>query len=571
MCRHARRLAGRPRRAVRVLGAGRPALARALPARVAAHPDGAELHRLRRRPRRGRRESTCPSRTPSRPVDIVYRARNLPFHIGHHGQLKHEIAGIVDTAARARGLRTDISTDIRDTKYGDAWAEFLASGRCVIGTESGVQRARSRGRHPPLRGRVAAVAPGRHLRAVLGAAGAGLGRLRLHGHQPAALRGGSDEDLPAPRRRRLRRHPRARDALHPAAPRLLEPAPRRSSASRDPAETEAMAERAWDDLIASGRYSYGAFAAHVESVVDELAGGRVRSGGHRSAASWSALNAGSDALCRAPHPHARGSPTAPRCATPRGPRTPWCAGGTPCGGEPPDDRPRRCGRPAARARSRSAARHGGCSCSTSTLRRAPCARRCARRCACWSPAPRATRSSTGTPATACRGRSGGCRVDAIILDNTLLVARWAPEFAARRPTFDWLAGLDALKIAFPQDEYNHAHVLDDWLADLGIDVVFSVFGPEHRGLLYPRLGATARFEKCLTGYVDEARRDPQRGRRAAPRPPRARPRVPRAGPDAALRAPRPAQAHRRRGGGPGGPRRGPARRRLDRPARCGAG
>src|SRR5439155_23876118 len=47
------------------------------------------------------------------------------------------------------------------------------------------------------------------------------------------------------------------------------------------------------------------------------------------------------------------------------------------------------------------------------------------------------------------------------------------------------------------------HMLDDWLADLGVDVVFSVFGAEHRGLLYPRLGATARFEKCLTGYVDE--------------------------------------------------------------------
>lgn len=94
-------------------------------------------------------------------------------------------------------------------------------------------------------------------------------------------------------------------------------------------------------------------------------------------------------------------------------------------------------------------------------------------------------------------------VDAVILDNTLLVARWAPEFAARRPTFDWLAGVSALKIAFPQDEYNHAHVLDDWLADLGVDVVFSVAGPEHRELLYPRLAGRARFEKCLTGYVDE--------------------------------------------------------------------
>ncbi|HEX6491511.1 MAG TPA: hypothetical protein VF002_09100 [Gaiellaceae bacterium] len=94
-------------------------------------------------------------------------------------------------------------------------------------------------------------------------------------------------------------------------------------------------------------------------------------------------------------------------------------------------------------------------------------------------------------------------VDAVILDNTLLVARWAPEFSARRPTFDWLADVEALKLAFPQDEYNHAHVLDDWLADLGVDVVFSVFGPQRHQLLYPRLSTTARFEKCLTGYVDE--------------------------------------------------------------------
>ena len=76
------------------------------------------------------------------------------------------------------------------------------------------------------------------------------------------------------------------------------------------------------------------------------------------------------------------------------------------------------------------------------------------------------------------------------------MARWAPEFAARRPTFDWLAGVDALKIAFPQDEYNHAHVLDDWLADHGIQVVFSVFGSEHRALLYPRLGGKLRRGPC---------------------------------------------------------------------------
>src|ERR1044072_9450933 len=73
----------------------------------------------------------------ARDVDIVSRARNLPYFVGRHGQLKHEIAQIVEPAARDLGLRTDISTAYKDTKYGDAWFEFLASGRCVIGTESG--------------------------------------------------------------------------------------------------------------------------------------------------------------------------------------------------------------------------------------------------------------------------------------------------------------------------------------------------------------------------------------------------------------------------------------------------
>ncbi len=69
------------------------------------------------------------------------------------------------------------------------------------------------------------------------------------------------------------------------------------------------------------------------------------------------------------------------------------------------------------------------------------------------------------------------RVDALVLDNTLLVARWAPGFEKRRASFAWVASSPALKLAFPQDEYNHAHVLDDWLDELGVDVVFSIYGP----------------------------------------------------------------------------------------------
>jgi hypothetical protein len=80
-----------------------------------------------------------------RPRDIVYRARNLPYWFGRHGQLKHQIADVVQERAGAHGLRTDISTRPEDTIYGDGWLDFLMSGRAVIGTESGSSVLDARG------------------------------------------------------------------------------------------------------------------------------------------------------------------------------------------------------------------------------------------------------------------------------------------------------------------------------------------------------------------------------------------------------------------------------------------
>ena len=72
-----------------------------------------------------------------RPLDVVYRAQQLPFWFGSHGQLKHRIGEVVAGKAPEHGLKVDISTDPKDTILGDAWADFLMSGRTVIGTESG--------------------------------------------------------------------------------------------------------------------------------------------------------------------------------------------------------------------------------------------------------------------------------------------------------------------------------------------------------------------------------------------------------------------------------------------------
>ena len=72
-----------------------------------------------------------------RPFDIVYRASHLPYWFGSQGQLKHQVGTVVAERAPRHELMVDISTRAEDTILGDAWFEFLASSRAVIGSESG--------------------------------------------------------------------------------------------------------------------------------------------------------------------------------------------------------------------------------------------------------------------------------------------------------------------------------------------------------------------------------------------------------------------------------------------------
>lgn len=72
-----------------------------------------------------------------RQLDIVYRATQLPYYYGSHGQLKHSIGGIVASRAEELGLRCDISTQPGDTITSEKWFHFLAASKATIGCESG--------------------------------------------------------------------------------------------------------------------------------------------------------------------------------------------------------------------------------------------------------------------------------------------------------------------------------------------------------------------------------------------------------------------------------------------------
>jgi hypothetical protein len=94
--------------------------------------------------------------------------------------------------------------------------------------------------------------------------------------------------------------------------------------------------------------------------------------------------------------------------------------------------------------------------------------------------------------------------DAVILHYSFLAFHWNEMALIRwKRLFSWIGEMDCLKVAIPQDEYDRAGLLDEWLFDWGITEVFSCFDHDKRGPLYPFTRNRAKFHHCLTGYIDE--------------------------------------------------------------------
>jgi len=68
---------------------------------------------------------------------IAYRGRKLPAVYGQLGYEKYRIGVEMKRIAGMRGLPVDIEVDDSKRIYGSAWYEFLGSARATLGTESG--------------------------------------------------------------------------------------------------------------------------------------------------------------------------------------------------------------------------------------------------------------------------------------------------------------------------------------------------------------------------------------------------------------------------------------------------
>jgi hypothetical protein len=95
-------------------------------------------------------------------------------------------------------------------------------------------------------------------------------------------------------------------------------------------------------------------------------------------------------------------------------------------------------------------------------------------------------------------------IDVLMLHTTLLGLRWTELWPLLLRRLDWVRDHPCLKLALPQDEYDHAEILDEWLYHWRVPVIFTNFGARYRRVLYPIMHSSAHFVHAFTGYIDPA-------------------------------------------------------------------
>lgn len=215
-----------------------------------------------------------------RPMKIGYRGRSLPIRYGALGQDKVDVGRIVKKYCEARGIAHDIAWDEENRVYGDAWYAFIASCRAVLGSESGsnvfdwdgalsTKIGEYRKQHPRASDQdvYAAVIAPLEMPGLMNQVSPRVFEA-IACRTPLILFDGQYSGVVQPYRHFI---PLRRDGSNMDEVIAL---------LRDDKDMDAMAERAYADVLASGRFSHRAF---VQMVDDEIAEARARQGLSRSA------------------------------------------------------------------------------------------------------------------------------------------------------------------------------------------------------------------------------------------------------------------------------------------------
>lgn len=207
----------------------------------------------------------------ARRVDVGYRGRRVPYWLGRLGQEKYEIGEGFAERAAAHGVTCDISSAEDTRLYGEDWHRFLSSSRATLGTESGASILDFDGRVE--RETLAYLA--RHPQA---------GFAEVERQVLAPYEDGIGIRVASPRLFEAAALRTVLILFHGHYSGVVEPWTHYlplekdfsnmgevAEALRDRRLLEQMATAAYDDLIASGRYSLLALVAEVDRLIDERA------------------------------------------------------------------------------------------------------------------------------------------------------------------------------------------------------------------------------------------------------------------------------------------------------------
>ncbi len=93
--------------------------------------------------------------------------------------------------------------------------------------------------------------------------------------------------------------------------------------------------------------------------------------------------------------------------------------------------------------------------------------------------------------------------DGIVLGPTFLCCRHTKLLQKILPVYDFIRTSDAFKIAMPQDDYHRSAILDRWMVDWNVDLVYSVC-PDHWSILYPNYIKKGTIKLGYTGYISNS-------------------------------------------------------------------
>jgi len=73
----------------------------------------------------------------NRSMDIVYRARKMPYNLGIFGTYKSKLTDVFLAATSKETFSVDLSNDPNDFIFGDDWFRFVGDSRTILGCEGG--------------------------------------------------------------------------------------------------------------------------------------------------------------------------------------------------------------------------------------------------------------------------------------------------------------------------------------------------------------------------------------------------------------------------------------------------